>query len=659
MALKGIIKSNIITIAALFLAAVAVGVTFFFEPVLAVAELVIVIVLSVIAAVRVFRQFNKLKNHVTTLNNTLSVKEDGNTANDFPIPVVLCNAKGELLWYNTAFDNTIVLSCDYNYTQIGECLDFDKLKKNDTHEPIEADVQGHYFSVYSSVLADDLYALYFIEDTSLKNFRNAYLKTRPAVLLINVDSLENTEDTYSHIDYSAISSDIDRLISAWLAKYNCVFRRFSDGKYLVLTEYENLDRMVASRFDLLDVVRNYRYEGKDSSITLSVGIGREENFRSCERSARAALDMARGRGGDQVAIKIGDSYEFFGGISAKKDKRGKVKSRSVAAALSEMIEKADNCIIMGHYFSDFDCIGAAVGVAAICDSLGIESYIVVNRQTTLAMQLIENCENNGMQGSFISAEDALERITENSVLVVTDILRASNVDAPALLEKTKNIVLIDHHRMPVDRIATPALLFHEPFASSACEMVTELIQYAPSKPKLTTAQAEALMAGIILDTKNFSFRVGVRTFEAAAFLRDRKTDTVRVKKMFAYSEDENLIVNKIVLSAKIYDSCAVAYTDIQNESIRKLCSQAADNMLDIKGVDASFVVYQQKDSIGISARSLGYVNVQLIMETLGGGGHQSMAGAQIRDKSPQEAMQLLSDAIQQYFNANGTINKEE
>lgn len=659
MVLKGTIKSNAVTIAALFLAAVAAGVTVFYEPVLAFIELAVIVILASVGCFRILSQFNRLKGNVTLLNQTLQVGDEANSANEFPLSLALCNAKGEIVWYNSLFDENIIQTCDFEYMQMNECMDFEQICKAEKNAFAEADIHGHYFSVWSAKLQDDLFALYFVEDTNLKNFRNAYLKTRPAVLLINIDSLENTEDTYSHIDYSAISSDIDRLISSWLGKYNCVFRRYSDGRYFVLTEYENLDKMIAARFDLLDVVRNYRYEGNDSSITLSVGIGREESFRACERSARSALDMARGRGGDQVAIKIGDNYEFFGGLSAKKDKRGKVKSRSVAAALSEIIEKSDNCIIMGHAASDFDCIGAAVGIAALCSSLNVPSNIVLNRNTTLAMQQVENCEKNGMLGAFISPEEALTKVSDNTLLVITDILRASNVDAPALLDKTKNVVLIDHHRMAVDRISNPTLLFHEPFASSACEMVTELIQYAPSKPKLSTAQAEALMAGIILDTKNFSFRVGVRTFEAAAFLRDRKTDTVRVKKMFAYSEEENLLVNRIVQSAKIHNTCAIAYTDIQNESIRKLCSQAADNMLDIKGVDASFVAYRQNDAIGISARSLGYVNVQLIMETLGGGGHQSMAGAQLRDKTPQEAMQMLADAIQQYFNTNGSINKEE
>lgn len=653
MFLKGIFKSYRVTVAALFVAAVTAGITFRYNIPLACVELAAVCILLLLGYFHIFRKFRQLHTQVDALNDILTFdKRDNEKIEGFPMPVALCSSDGEILWFNNAFESVLIDECALTEDNMNEYLQFSLLTQELLPQSLEADVNGNFFTVYPQKLDGEVYVLYFAQDTALKNFRNAYLKSRPAVLLINIDSLDNTEDTYSHIDYSTIHADIDRIISAWLASNHCVFRRYSDGRYFALTEYENLEHMAEKRFDLLDLVRNYRYEGQDSGITLSVGIGREPTFGTCENSARQALDMARGRGGDQVAIKVGDSFEFFGGISARKEKRGKIKSRTVATALCEMIEKADQVLLMGHAFSDFDCVGSQIGVAAIAAACGIKTAIVVNDETTLAGPLIENCKHDGLGGLFISREEALARLTENTLLVVTDILRPNNVESKELLNNAAKIAVIDHHRMPVDRIEQPALLFHDPNASSASEMVTELIQYAPCKPKLSPVQAEALLAGIILDTKNFSMRVGVRTFEAAAFLRDRKSDTVRVKKLFAYSEEENLTVNKIVLSAKICDSYAVAFTDHQAADMRKLCSQAADDLLDIKGVEASFVAYKQGNGVGISARSLGSVNVHLIMEKLGGGGHQSMAGAQLRDTAPKDAMLMLSRAIQEYFSTN-------
>ncbi len=651
--LKGVLKSYSATIVAIFIAAVSAGITLHYNTVLGAVELVIVFVLLVYGYLRIFRNFRRLSQQVSALNASMRLDENERKQfESYPFAVVLCDRSGNVVWYNHKYNELVIEKCDFDQPDIMDCLDVSNLFETENLPySVDADIKGTYFTVMPVRHDEELMALYFVEDTQLKCFRMAYMKTRPVALMINIDSLEHTEDTYSHIDFSTIYAEINKIISSWLDANHCVFRRYSDERYFALTEYDNFSKMTAKRFDLLDLVRNYRYDGQDSGITLSVGIGMEPTVRECENSARQALDMARGRGGDQVAIKKDDNFEFFGGIGAKKDKRGKIKSRTVAAALCEIIEKSDHVLLMGHSFSDFDAIGSCIGLTAICESVGVKANIVVNFETTLAMPLIELCEQNGMKGLFVNTEAGMSLITDNTLLIVSDIMRPNNVESRELLDVVKSVVVIDHHRMAVDKIADPVLLFHEPYASSSSEMVVELIQYAPSKPKLLPIQAESLMAGIILDTKNFSFRVGVRTFEAAAFLREKKTDTVRVKKLFALTEEEKSIVNKILLSAKICDNYAVAFAENKDSDIRKLSSCAADEMLDIKGVEASFVVYPQGSGMAVSARSLGTINVQLIMEKLGGGGHQSMAGAQLKDTTAQQAMEQLSQAIQYYFNS--------
>jgi len=650
--IKGLLKSYLVTAVAMFAALVTAGITLYYNTVLGIIELILVLLLLVIGYLRVFRGFRKLSQQVSALNETLKLEDQGEAPeNAFPFPLALCNQQGNVVWYNSLYDKIIVEQCGFEQPDIGDCLAFEQLTEGELPLSLDADIRGNFFTVFPIRTPDGMFALYFVDDSELKNFRIAYLRTRPVAFMINIDSLDNTEDTYSHIDFSTIHAEIDRIISAWLAANGCVYRRYSDGRYFALTEYDNFQKISEKRFELLDTVRAYRFDGQDSGLTLSIGVGMEPSFRESENSARQALDMARGRGGDQVAIKTDDSFEFIGGITSKKDKRGKIRSRSIASALCELIEKADNVLLMGHSFSDFDAVGSCIGLSAMCSVLGVKANIVINEETTLAQPLIDLCEQNGMKGLFVDEEVGVALINENTLLIVADILRPNNVESRVILENVKNIAVIDHHRMAVDKIESPVLLFHDPYASSCAEMVTELIQYAPAKPKLTPVQAESLMAGIILDTKNFTFRVGVRTFEAAAFLRERKTDTVRVKKLFALSEEEKLIVNKIALSAKICENYAVAFTDSRSADIRKLSSQAADDLLEIKGVEASFVVYLQANGVAISARSLGSINVQLIMEKLGGGGHQSMAGAQLRDATPQQAMEKLSDAIKHYFHS--------
>ena len=650
MKFRDFVRMNPFTVIFLCMATVLCGLTFVYSRTLAIVEIAVVLALAVFAFIWFSDSVERKKRYLRRIEGSLIQSgENYDRLASFPFPAVLANKKGDVLWFNAAFD---AVSADFPGAKAFHIKDyigggFDFSAENPV--PFEATGAERSYTVYPSLLGDDAVVFYFVEDTALKAIRTAYTVTRPVVLLINIDSLEQTEDNLAHAEYYSLISDIDRLITRWLVSYGCVFRKYSDGKFIAVTECRHLDEMTAKNFDLLDTVRSYRHESGDVDITLSVGVGREEDFSQCEAGARQALDMARGRGGDQVAVKVGDSYEFFGGITSRKEKRGKVKSRIMAAALNDYIENAQAVYIMGHAYSDFDCLGAAIGVAAIARACNKPAYVIVNRKTTLSQPLLEMMESAGSHVNFITPERAADTAGDGALLVITDTMRKNLVEAPELLSRGLRTVIIDHHRMTVDHIENAALLFHEPYASSACEMVTELVQYSPSKPKLSQAEAQALLAGILLDTKNFSLRVGGRTFEAAAFLRDRKTDTVAVKKLFAGSIEDNLNISKIISSAKFYQNYCIAVAGFEAPDMRLICSKAADELLNIENVDASFVVFTSRSSVNISARSFGKVNVQLIMEQLGGGGHQSMAACQLGDVTTDEAVEKLKGAIGAYM----------
>lgn len=655
MKFRDILRNNPFTIALILVSTLICGITFVFSEVLAIAELVVVLFIVVFAIKWISKSALRKKEFLRSVEANLSESgESGRLTGSFPFPLLLVNNKGDIQWFNSAFHQLIDGFEDSYSDNVFSFLPVsqDILSKTE-YDSFEISTSDKKYTVWLSRVEDELVAMYFVDDTILKDIRTQFTLTRPSVLLVNIDSLEHTEEAFDHADYYSVVSDVEKIITKWLVDNKCVFRKSAEGKFFALTESKNLDEMIKRNFEILDKIRNFRFNEQELDITLSVGVGREKMFSECEVSARQALDMARGRGGDQVAVKCGENYEFFGGHTSRKEKRGKIKSRIISAALYEYIEKCDTVFVMGHTYSDFDAVGAAVGIAAIARSCSKKAYVVVNRKLTLArplIELIENSENNRIR--IISPEKAEELFSENSLLVITDTMRSRLVEAPELLKRAENIILIDHHRKTVDYIDNAVLAFHEPYASSACEMVTELAQYSPSSVKLTPCEAQALLSGIILDTKNFALRVGVRTFEAAAYLKDCKADTVKVKKLFSGTVDENVSVSKLIASASFYDHYAVTVASADDNVSRLITSKTADELLNIEGVDASFVVSSNNETVFISARSLGLINVQLIMEEFGGGGHQSMAACQIPGDNVDDAVQKLHNVVKKYIEKN-------
>ena len=446
-----------------------------------------------------------------------------------------------------------------------------------------------------------------------------------------------------------MTAEVESVLREWVTEELGGFmRRLSNGRFLFITDDAHIEEAKQKRFRVLDKVREIKNHSKTMSATVSVGVGRgAATIAESERWARQALDMALGRGGDQVAVmRGGDTYEFFGGLSKGVEKRDKVRTRVIAATLTDHVAASDRVFIMGHANSDLDAVGAAVGMwAAIRKGLDKQAHIVINRGSTLAGSLVDMVEES-YQGEevFLGPGDALPLVTERSMLIVVDTHSVGYVESREVLDKARRVVVIDHHRMMVTHIKNALIFYHEPYASSASEMVTELVQYIRSSA-IDRVDAQALLAGISLDTKNFVLRTGVRTFEASAYLRRRGADTVMVKKLFSNSLDSYKRKAQLVSGAEIHKGCAIATTNWEFDDMRVAAAQAADELLSIQGVKASFALYKVGGDVSISARSLGDVNVQLILEEFGGGGHFTMAGAQLKNVSMGEARRQLIHAL--------------
>ena len=572
---------------------------------------------------------------------------------DFTMAVAVVGEAGDIVWTNREF----IVSVSGNRECQGEnILRF--LYPKTVPQILEDGgtdiaVDDRQFTVYGARTGESV-VLYFVDDTYYKEINKEYALTRPVVLLICFDNREELARESTGAEDARVGSEVQAKLDAWAVNMNGFLKRLNGERYLVLTDEEHIQGMMDSRFPILDEIRNIKNENNQSA-TISVGVGRgASSLKEGELWARRALDMALGRGGDQVAVKQkNDTYEFFGGLSKGVEKRDKVRTRVIAATLSDHVRASDVVFVMGHKFSDLDSMGAAVGLwSAINKVMNKKAYIVVNRAQTLAGQVVASMEEKaGGQQVFLSPQEALSMVGPHALLIVVDTHTPDFIESPELLNAVSRVVVIDHHRMMVHHIENALIFYHEPYASSASEMVAELVQYI-GENCLDRTEAEALLSGIMLDTKNFVLRTGVRTFEAAASLRRRGADTVRVKRMFSDSIDAYKEKYRIVSSAEVVNQCAIASTEQDSANIRVTAAQAADELLSIKGVAASFVLFPTGNTVNISARSLGDINVQLIMETLGGGGHFTMAGAQLADVTVKRARELLSDAIRGFMEKN-------
>ena len=571
---------------------------------------------------------------------------------DFPLPVVIVTGEREVVWYSESFREKVIPADDLYGINLDR-ITKEKLPDLCGAEGREICCRDRWYRVYGISREENgetLITLYFVDITQLQREASLYQKTRPSVMLIMLDNYGEVMQHAKESEKSRILGAIDSTLEDFISSMTTSFIKRLDGdKFLVVAEEQHLERIIASRFKILDDIRSIQTDG-NLPVTLSIGVGRgEETLAQSEASARQALDMALGRGGDQAAIKNQTVYEFYGGVSKGVEKRTKVKTRIVANALSELIQNADRVLVMGHKFGDLDCVGASVGMAYAIRSIGKQADVVVDRDKTLANILIDMVTKEGCGNLFVDPSEALFSVTEDTLLIVCDTHTQNLVESQEIYNRCKTVVVIDHHRKMVNHIDNAVIFYHEPYASSASEMVTELIQYMGENCRINAVVAQALLSGIMLDTRNFVLRTGVRTFEAAAYLRRIGADTITVRKLFSNTLDSYQRRSRIVSGAQIYKKCAVAESDFSSEDMRIVAPQAADELLSIDGVDGSFVLYENNGEICISARSMGAINVQIIMEMLGGGGHHTMAAAQLKGTEMEKAKQQLLEAIDKYF----------
>ncbi len=593
---------------------------------------------------------------------TLSLSMDHSTKQaitNLPIALCMCKTNGTITWYNKRF-TALAMKKGLLGTKIQKVFEeIDMKDVSQTGENVskrleigERKYRLVYYVVPTSKKDGGMVMLYFLDETRYESLRNEYQSTRTGIILVQVDSFDEILDKVEDANRPVLEAEVERQLKVWAENYDAAIRKINKDKYFVLVDEQNLEAMEDNKFSILDEIRAIDM-GNSLPVTLSLGISpREETILQTHETAVSALDLALGRGGDQCVIKRNERFTFYGGKSKAVEKKTRVKARIISYALKDLIRSSDHVLIMGHTYPDLDALGAAMGAYSICRILKKTANIVMNHSNSSIDSLYDRikCEK-GMEDIFVDHEKAKHLATNNTLLIVVDTHRPMLTEQPELLDICEKIVVVDHHRRGVEFIDKSVLVYHETYASSASEMVTELIQYIADRPVLRELEAEALLAGIMLDTKNFSFKTGVRTFEAAAFLRKAGADTVEVKTFFQGDVDSYMRIAEVVKNAKIIDGkIAISHCAEQVENAKLIASKVADELLNIKGVVASFVLTKAEGGmIQISARSLGKMNVQVIMEKLGGGGHLDTAATQM-NTTMEDAMDQLEDSVMEYLN---------
>ena len=564
-----------------------------------------------------------------------------------PIPTMLV-ADGRILWYNNYFQDKVLEGGDVVTRPVERVLpDLDLAVCSRPHGQ-DLTVGKRRFTAYSGSAKGSRGAsiVYLVDDTFYKETLDEYTESRPACLIIVIDSYDELFDDMKDSEQAKELEAINSLLEQYISRSTGFLRRVSNSRYIAVVEERDVRWMLQERFEILDKVRALHPGGL---TTLSIGVGHGgKTLQECHQMARESIDIALGRGGDQAAVKTVDGFEFYGGISHGVEKRSHVRSRIIANALCDLIKKSDSVIVMGHRMSDLDAVGSAIGVLRMCKMCGVPAVIALNSDATLASPLLKTFLDAGQGRDFVPPDQTLEVITPKTLLIVVDTYQKRLLESQKIYEKCKRVVVIDHHRMAVGHIDNPLLLYHEPYASSASELVCELLQFLPKEGNVTPLEAQALLAGIMLDTRSFALHVGVRTFEAAAWLRSRGAQTADTKLLFNTSKEEYEARAHIVEGAYIYKGCAIALSGELDAGMNVVLPMAANDLLTINGVDASFVAVAKNGGVNISARSMGALNVQVILEPLGGGGHLMMAGAQLQDCTLPEAERRIREQIDLY-----------
>ncbi|MEG1559944.1 MAG: DHH family phosphoesterase [Clostridia bacterium] len=621
-----------------------VSATLFIHPVGIIACLLVVaaFAVAIIYAHNCDAEISKALNDVFNENSIISVQ----LINSVKVPCLLFNKRSKIIWSNVAFRE--IFSGEYLHDVIEDPDLFTP------HHSMQKEVNGRQFSIINipverkNKLADTIVFQYWLDRTEELHYAHLYEDNMPTAAIIFIDNYDDI-NAIKGFNRNIAINEVERIVANFARAVNGTYRRYENAQFFVLFERKYLAAVEKNKFDIFNKVHDIE-TGLDQPITLSIAIGVSESIAKSEEEARNAMELALGRGGDQVVVKRGGKYSFYGANILLSTKNSRVQVRMKSNALRQLFVNASDVFIMGHKRADMDSLGAALGLMRCASSLSKNSYFVLDDINPTIESAIETMNRDRSYANKIkSPEQAIEMIKPTSLLVIVDTQRESLIPSPALLKKAKKIAIVDHHRKSVDSINGEAMSWTESSASSACELVTEILQYFDDKTSLTSFEAGAMLAGISIDTKSFTFNTGARTFDAASFLKRKGADTGTVKLMFRDDIEIFKARVRVVEAAELSNNgIAIAYcpSDCKNPTL--IAAQAADTLLSIKGIQASFVIAEADGGYSISARSLGSINVQLIMESLGGGGHLTVAGAQITAVNRGEAIASLKKAIELY-----------
>ena len=609
---------------------------------------------------------NKRKSEISEQLKDLTLTVDSaakTTLINAPFPLIILETDGNIIWrsskYITEFEN-IEMETYINDLTIEMKNEIEKEEQDKKKTIIkELEIGNKIYKVQCEFVKtkkserkkthEYMLILYFIDQTEKYELQAENENKKTCVGIIMVDNYEEVMQRIDTEQKTQLMAKVESSIYDWVNETNGILVKEDRDTYVYIFEQRNLEKIKEDKFVILDTIKNLVRKDK-MQLTLSIAISNEgENDKEVYKSAQSAMDVILGRGGDQAVIREDGKYQFFGGKVEEVEKRTKVKARIVAHALEELMAECQKVIIMGHTNPDIDAMGSALGVYRLAKNLDKEAYILTDFETASIKEFIENIQEDYKE-VLVNKETALSLIDNETLLIVVDTHKTSYVEEPELLNKTNKIVVIDHHRRGTDFIEQSILTFQEVYASSASELVTELLQYTQKEVELQTIEAEALYAGIMMDTKNFTFKTGVRTFEAAAYLRRCGVDIIKVKKWFQSDLESYNKISEIVRNAEIiHETIGISTYEVQEKDTSLICAKAADELLTIGNITASFVLGTMEDKITISGRSIGDINVQMILEKLGGGGHITLAGAQLENKTIEEAKELLIEKIEEYF----------
>ena len=623
---------------------------------LAAGAFAVTLIVFIVSRVRFASRKRQLMSYVQTATDSVGISVHAGSA--FPMAVIRL-PENEIIWGNPSFFSITGLSDTACYQTLDAVIpgfSTSWLREGRSELPGDQMIGGRRYRIYGNYVRSEddattvqLATVYFADMTEMFNIRDEFLRTRPVVSIILIDNYDELTGNLSDSAVSTLDAQINDVVTTWVSGLEALCRKIERNRYLLIFENKSLAHLQEARFSILEDVRRVTTSG-GMSATISLGLGKDgASFEENYRFASLAIEMALSRGGDQAVIKDRYNFTFYGGRTKETERHTRVKSRVMAGSLSELIGQSSTIYIMGHRMADLDALGSAVGLLCLCRVRGRPAKIVIDLQKNACQSLISELNAaQGYENLFISGQDALIEADNRSLLIVVDTNRPEQVECKPLLESISRVAVIDHHRRAADYIEQPVLNLHEPYASSASELVTELLQYAVNQRDLRPLEAQALLAGIVLDTKNFSVRTGSRTFESAAYLRKAGADPVEVKKLFQTDLDDTLTRYRVVQAARLYRG-ELAVACLEETITRTIAAQAADELINIAGITASFVLFPDGDQVIISARSIGACNVQVILEKLGGGGNGATAGAQIKGKPVREVLQELVASIDAFY----------